>query len=120
MFAPRLWSFRSGVDAELEFRWMTGPDKCNLVPMNFDGVTMRLVAKPSVSSSTVIFELSTADGSIELDSVRGTVKCLLSKGANSFDEKQGVYDIEITYSDGKVVQLFTEPSPFRVTKTVTG
>lgn len=64
-------------------------------PVNLTGFTARMQARPSVTSSTLLVELTTANGLITLDAPNGQIT-LTIPAATTVDFKAGnyVYDLE--------------------------
>jgi hypothetical protein len=75
----------------------------NKRPVPLTGYTARMQIRPSVSSSEVILELSTANGRIILGA-GGSIKFVLTPELTSA-LKAGVYDLELTDSLGRVTRL---------------
>lgn len=76
------------------------------VPVDLTGCTARMQIRPSVDSSDVLLELTTANNRIVLGGVDGTINLLLTAAETSaITWLAGTYDLEIIMSTGKIRRL---------------
>ena len=76
------------------------------VPVDLTGCTARMQVRPEVESSTVLLELTTANGGITLGGVAGTIELFVSDDASTlFTWTAGVWDLEIEFPGGDVRRL---------------
>ena len=75
-------------------------------PIDLTGCTARMQVRPEVESSTVLLELTTANGGITLGGVAGTIELFVSDDASTlFTWTAGVWDLEIEFPGGDVRRL---------------
>ena len=75
-------------------------------PIDLTGCTARMQVRPEVESSTVLLELTTANGGITLGGVSGTIELFVSDDASTlFTWTAGVWDLEIEFPGGDVRRL---------------
>lgn len=80
-----------GATYDKTFTWIVSD-----VPVNLTGYTARMKVRPTVSSSTVYLDLTTANGKIVLGGSAGTVQLLLSATETAaLTFTTGVYDLEL-------------------------
>ena len=87
------------------FTWSTGDCKTALTPVDLTGASARLQVRESPESA-VLFELSTADGTIVLNEQPGKVRYLMTPVQTMAVQPlaaAAAYDLEITFADGSVV-----------------
>ncbi len=77
------------------------------VPEDLAGATAVMQLRPSVSSSTIIDELSSAEGDIAIDNINKTIILTIASDVTAeYDFNTAVYSLEITVNN-TVVQLVT-------------
>ena len=69
-------------------------------PVDLSGYTARMQMRPSVSSDTVLLNLTTENGGITLGGALGTITLHFTEANTSPMPKGGVYDLELII-DGK-------------------
>lgn len=74
-------------------------------PINFTGYTARMQIRPEVDSSTIFADLTTENGLIVLGGVFGTIFLTINAVTTSLMTREGVYDLEIISSGGKIYRL---------------
>ena len=75
-------------------------------PIDLTGCAARMQVRPEVESSTVLLELTTANGGITLGGVAGTIELFISDDASTlFTWTAGVWDLEIEFPGGDVRRL---------------
>lgn len=74
------------------------------VPVNLAGYSARMQLRPSVSSDTVLLDLTTENGGITLGGALGTITLHFTEANTSPLTKGGVYDLEVIIG-GKVKRL---------------
>lgn len=73
-------------------------------PVDLSGYTARMQMRPSVSSDTVLLNLTTENGGITLGGALGTITLHFTAAQTSALTKGGVYDIEVV-TGGDVTRL---------------
>ena len=73
-------------------------------PVNLTGYTARMQLRPSVSSDTVLLDLTTENGGITLGGATGEITLHFTESNTSPLVKGGVYDLEMIIG-GKVKRL---------------
>lgn len=73
-------------------------------PVDLSGYTARMQMRPSVSSDTVLLNLTTENGGITLGGALGTITLHFTDAQTSALTKGGVYDIEVV-TGGNVTRL---------------
>lgn len=73
-------------------------------PLDLVGATARMQVRKEVKSPTVLIELSTVNGGIEVGEEPGTLHLLIEDNDTAALEKGGVYDLEISMG-GDVVRV---------------
>ena len=73
-------------------------------PVNLSGYAARMQLRPSVSSDTVLLNLTTENGGITLGGALGTITLHFTDAQTSALTKGGVYDIEVVTA-GNVTRL---------------
>lgn len=73
-------------------------------PVNLTGYTARMQLRPSVSSETILLELTTENGGITLGGATGEITLHFTESNTSPLVKGGVYDLEMIIG-GKVKRL---------------
>jgi hypothetical protein len=76
-------------------------------PVDLSGFTAKMQVRPQQASSTVIVELTTEDGGIELQpgSAQGVIRLVLTNAQTASLPKKAVYDLDMVDSGGKVRRL---------------
>lgn len=88
------------------------------VPMDFTGCQARTQFRATKDSPTVLLELTTENGGMELGGTAGTIRWLISaEDTAAIDWTAAVYDTEIVYADGAVQRKFAGKA--KVSKEVT-
>ncbi len=79
------------------FKWTTGGTGCNLgTPVDLTGFTSKMQIRSNVSSATVLFEASTANGNIVLGGTLGTITLTIpAADSAAWTFVTGVYDLEL-------------------------
>lgn len=78
----------------------------NPVPNNLSGWTARMQIRPTVDSSTVLHELTSANGGIALGGALGTIDLFISDESTALIRgTRAVYDLELTSPAGDVTRL---------------
>lgn len=92
-----------GADFNKRVTWKLGATR---VPADLTGCTARMQARASLRDPVVLLDLTTANGGITLGGTAGTVEIALPAAATEMiDWTKAVYDLEIVYSDARVVRL---------------
>ena len=86
-------------------------------PVNLTTYSARMQIRPSVSSDTILVELTTANGRIALGGAAGTITLNLGATVTDALTRGGVYDLEL-YQTADAVTRFAEGS-VEVSKEVT-
>lgn len=82
--------------------WKTGELK---TPVDLTGCTAKMQIRDKVESPTLLLELNTSNNSIILGGVAGTIEFNISAQiTEQIKWKTGVYDMKITFPDGKVIK----------------
>lgn len=82
--------------------WKTGTPK---VAVDLTGCTAVMQIREEVDSAAVLVELNTTDGGITLGGVNGTIDLYISdEDTAAFTWESGVYDLEITFTNGDVLR----------------
>lgn len=93
----------AGATFDPSWTWKVGATQATAVPVDLTGATARLQVRDEHGSSTILLELTTANGGIILGDAAGTVALLVTDEASTaFTWEEGVYDLEIEFTDGKV------------------
>ncbi len=80
----------------------------NGTAFDLTGYTVALKARPTVESSTVLIDLSTANGKIVVSGLAGQITLNMTNAETSaLTWRTGYYDMEITNSGGKVTRLIS-------------
>ena len=75
-------------------------------PIDLTGYTARMQIRATVDSSTVIHELSTANGELTLGGTAGTITFGIPAATTAgFTFDEAVYDLELTDASGVVTRL---------------
>jgi len=75
-------------------------------PIDLSGVTARMQIRETIESPTVILELSSANGLIFIDATLGAIVFNINYATTALlPGTEGVYDLELTFSSGKVKRL---------------
>lgn len=89
-----------GTDDDKPMIWLDSAGN----PVNLTGCTARMQIRPSVSSETILLELTTENGGITLGGATGKITLNFTEATTSSLAKGGVYDLEIVIG-GKVKRL---------------
>ncbi len=96
------FTIEQGASLTRPFVWKDG----NGDPVDLTGYTARMQVRPTVQSSTVLLELTTANGRITLGGANGTVTLVISPQTSAgITWRRGVYDIELMSADGTVTRF---------------
>lgn len=75
-------------------------------PINLTGYTARMQVRKRVEASTVLLDLTIANGGITLGGVAGTIRVQATAAATAaITESDGVYDLELIAGSGAVTRL---------------
>lgn len=75
-------------------------------PIDLTGYTAKMQIRPTLESSTVLVELSTANRRILMTPLLGVVELDLTAAYTAaITWKSGIYDIELTAPDGDIINL---------------
>ena len=75
-------------------------------PINLTGYTAKMQVRSSVTSPTVLLELSTANNRLTINPSTGTVTMIFSATTTAaITWSRGKYDLELTSYDGTVTRL---------------
>lgn len=98
--------------------WKTGATSETATPVDLTGCTARTQFRAKHDSPTVLLELTTANGGMELGGTAGTVRWLISaEDTADITWTTAVYDTEIVFADGTVQRKFA--GKVKVSKEVT-
>jgi len=87
-------------------------------PINLTGYSARMQVRPSIKSTEVVIELTTANGRIVLYPALGKIELLLTAVQTAaLTAKQCVYDLELVSASGHVTRLLQ--GAFTITPEVT-
>jgi hypothetical protein len=76
------------------------------VAFNLAGYTARMQGRASIQSTATIFDLTTANGGLSIPTpANGTIVMTMTSAQTSAYPCDGVYDLEIIDSSGKVTRL---------------
>lgn len=89
-----------GTDKELSLIWKDSVG----TPVDLTGYTARMQMRPSKSSETVLLDLSTENGLIQLGGVTGAISLIFTEALTNTLTRSGVYDLELN-SGNKVTRL---------------
>lgn len=73
--------------------------------VNLTGYTAKSQIRTTYDSSTIVLEMSTANGRITLGGVLGTITINVAAANMNFSGGQYVYDLELTSAGGTVTRL---------------
>lgn len=97
------------------FTWKAGKPA---VPVNLTGCTARMQVRATIDATAVLLELTSALGGILLGGVNGEITLFMNDtDTAAIDWFTGVYDLELTHSNGHVRRLMF--GPVTVSKEVT-
>lgn len=86
-----------------KFIWSAGTPP---VPVDLTGCIIRMQVRSEIKSKTVLLELTTENGGILLEPLLGSISLYISATDTAeFTWTQGVWDLEIEYTDGTVKRL---------------
>lgn len=84
--------------------WKTGTPK-NAVPVDLTGCKARLQIRSDIDDDAVLLELTTENNRIVLGGVTGEIRIVIDAVTTAAIRwTDGVYDLEIEFSDGTVVR----------------
>jgi hypothetical protein len=91
--------------------WVQGTGEITyLLPTPLTGHTGRMVIRKNWFSSTVIAELTTANGGLILGTVDGSIQIKIAKAVTAaFTFKHAVYDVDIATAGGVETRVFKGP-----------
>lgn len=93
-----------GATFDKTFTWKTGT-KANAAPVDLTGCKARAQFRVELESATVLLELTTENGRIQLGGLTGEIRILISAADTAaMAWLAGVYDLEIEFPDGTVVR----------------
>jgi hypothetical protein len=93
-----------GSDFVKSLTWKAGDP--TPVPVDITGFTARMQLRQTVTSSTVLLELTTENGGITLGGVLGTINIAATAVQTAaLTQKSAVYDLEMVYPGGAVRRL---------------
>jgi hypothetical protein len=81
---------------------ITNPDGSEY---DLTGYTARMQIRAEIDDDDVMCELTTANGRIVLGGEEGTVRLIIESAVTETFDDEGVYDLELIDSDGKVYRL---------------
>ena len=81
---------------------ITNPDGSEY---DLTGYTARMQIRTEIDADDVMCELTTANGRIVLGGEEGTVRLIIESAVTETFDDEGVYDLELIDSDGKVYRL---------------
>jgi hypothetical protein len=81
---------------------ITNPDGSEY---DLTGYTARMQIRTEIDADDIMCELTTANGRIELGDEEGTVRLIIESAVTETFDDEGVYDLELIDSDGKVYRL---------------
>lgn len=78
----------------------------NNTPIDLTGCQAKLQVRPSVSSDTILLELSTTNSRIIITPLEGKIELLImDEVTQALESLGGVYDLELYYPNGYVTRL---------------
>lgn len=81
------------------------------VPVDLTGCTAKGQIRASIDSEDVLLEMSTTNGMIVLGGDTGRVSFAVpSTITAAMDWEEGVHDVELTFTDGRVKRLLAGPA----------
>ena len=75
------------------------------VPVDLTGYSARMQVRPETESSEVLVELTTENGRLTLGGAAGTIVMEIEADVTETFDNDGVYDLEIYNTDGKVYRV---------------
>lgn len=103
-----------GATFQRELVWSDSSEQ----PINLTGYTARMQVRPSIKSSEVVIELTTANARIILYPLLGKIQLLLTAAQTAaLPAKACVYDLELVSGSGHVTRLLQ--GSFTITPEVT-
>ena len=94
------FEIEQGTDYDKPLVWKDGTGS----PVNLVGYTARMQLRPSISSDTVLLDLTTENGGITLGGVLGTITLHFTAAQTAALTEGGVYDLEMIVG-GNVTRL---------------
>lgn len=83
--------------------WKSGATEATAVPVDLTGCTARMQIREDEDGSTILYELTTENSKIILGDIAGTIEVIISdEDSAAFTWDNGVYDLEIEFTDGTV------------------
>ena len=96
-----------GTDYTKRTTWKTGATP---TPVDLTGCTAEAHLRPTINSTTKLLTLSTADGSILLGGIAGTVEIVFTpEMTEGVTWRNAVYDLEVTFPAGTKRRLMHGP-----------
>lgn len=97
--------------------WRTGTESSN-TPVNLTGCTAKAQIRDKLGSQTVLLDLTTENGRIELGGIAGSIRIIITDEDTALiNWTTGVYDLFIYFPDGTAVPRMA--GTVTVTKGVT-
>ena len=91
-----------GATFDQPYTWKAGAPAA---PVDLTGCTARAQVRPEIDSDTVLMDLTTENGRIELGGVLGTIRLYIAAADTAaIAWESGVYDLEIEFAGGRVVR----------------
>lgn len=94
-----------GATYDKTLTWKAGENAATAVPVDLTGCAARAQIRAEVESPTVLLDLTTENGRIELGGPAGTIRILIDAATTAtIAWESGVYDLEVVFTDGTVVR----------------
>jgi len=95
------FTVEQGTTCVLTFKWLS-----NGAPVNLTGATAKMQIRETASSTTVLWEMSTANGRLSIAEALGEITLTITPTqSTAFTWTFGKYDLEITTAGGTVYRL---------------
>jgi hypothetical protein len=78
-------------------------------PVDLTGYSARMQVRPEKDSPNVLIEITTDNGGIAIDGPSGVINLTIEADVTSTIDRDGVYDLEIYNTDGKVYRVIKGP-----------
>lgn len=96
--------FYTGSTHDQTWTWKVGNTAATATPVDLTGCTARAQFRPKIGSPTVLLDLSTQNGGIQLGGVLGTIRVLVTDEQTAqMTWTTAVYDLFIYFPDGSAV-----------------
>ena len=96
-----------GSDFSIKVTWRTGEPP---TPVDLTGCTAEAQIREYLESPDTLIELTTSNGGITLGGTAGTVEINIAHGlTESVEWFSGVYDLEVTFTNGAKKRLLAGP-----------